>query len=128
MRLPATALYGSIAVLLNMALSLWVSWVRHKVRVPLGHGEVPELQRSIRAHGNNAEYTAMAIVMLLVAELLGGASAVLHGLGGAFVVGRALHAAGILGKFPRARLLGTTVSHAAVIALAFDVLALRVAH
>lgn len=52
--------------------------------------------RAMRAHANLAEYAPTAILLLLIAELLGTPAVALHGLGATLIVARFSHAAGIL--------------------------------
>ncbi len=99
MAVPVTALYGAVSALLTLALGLNVSRLRGKYNTWRGDGGHAELAGAIRAHGNNTEHVPLLLVMLLVAELSGGSSTVLHIFGGAVVVSRLLHAVGMyLGK------------------------------
>jgi uncharacterized membrane protein YecN with MAPEG domain len=106
MAVPITALYGAILGVFNVALAANVSRVRGKVQIFLGTGDSEELALAVRRHANNAEYVPLALVLLLTAELAGGASGVLHGVGGALVLGRLLHAVGIGVKPSAPRVLG----------------------
>jgi uncharacterized membrane protein YecN with MAPEG domain len=127
MNVSITALYGSLAALVSLALALNVSRVRRKLGVSLGDKNLPEMIRAVRAHANNAEYTPLFIVMLLVNELAHGSSRILHVLGGAFVVARVLHAWGMFvsGGPSLPRLSGTTINHIVLVALAVQALRLR---
>ena len=60
-----------------------------------GHGDVSELDKAIRIHGNFSEYMPIALVLLGVLELGGLADTWLHVFGATLVVGRLLHAAGL---------------------------------
>ena len=103
MAVPITALYGAIHAVLSVALAADVTRTRAKHAVFLG-AENPEVLLASRRHGNNAEYVPLALVLLLTAELSGGASTVLHGIGAALTLGRVLHPIGIAAvpKPPRA--------------------------
>ena len=46
----------------------------------------------MRAHGNNAEFMPLRVLMLLIAELSGGSSMWLHVLGGSLLITRVAHA------------------------------------
>lgn len=94
-----TALYGALNAMLNLLLAYRVTHLRRRHRVSIGAGEAPELLVAIRAHANNAEYVPLALVILLVTELCGGASAWLHVLGGGLLLARVAHALG-LGRRP----------------------------
>jgi uncharacterized membrane protein YecN with MAPEG domain len=95
MAVPVTALYGAVSALLTLALGLNISRLRGKYNVFRGDGGHAELVGAIRAHGNNTEHVPLLLVLLLVAELSGGSSTVLHIFGGAVVVSRLLHAVGM---------------------------------
>lgn len=95
-----TALYGALNAVLNVLLANRVSTARRKEKVSIGHGESPELLVAIRVHANNAEFVPLAIVILLLAELCGGASSWLHVLGGLLFVARLSHVIGMPMKAP----------------------------
>ena len=116
MAVPITALYGAILGVFNVALAANVSRVRGKVQIFLGTGDSEELALAVRRHANNAEYVPLALVLLLTAELAGGASGVLHGVGGALVLGRLLHAVGIGVKPSAPRALGALLTWLAIAA------------
>ena len=67
-----TALYGALNAILNIALANHVSTLRRRHKVSIGAGDNNALLVAIRAHGNNAEFVPLAIMMLLLAELCGG--------------------------------------------------------
>ncbi len=50
------------------------------------------LERRIRAHGNFAEYTPIALLLIAFVEMTDGAPAIVHGLGLALLVARLMHA------------------------------------
>jgi uncharacterized membrane protein YecN with MAPEG domain len=95
-----TALYGALNALFNILLAFRVTRVRDKHHVSLGAGEAPEMLVAIRAHANNAEYVPLALVLLLVTELCGGASMWLHAFGGGLLLARVAHAVGLPRKAP----------------------------
>jgi len=99
MSISVTLLYGGLNVLLVTALGMNVSRMRGVLKA--GLGQVPEgLVRPVRAHGNAAEWAPLGIFGLLLLELAGVGSLALHLLGGGFLLGRVLHAAGVLLKTP----------------------------
>ena len=91
-----TALYAALNAILNIFLASNVSTARRKHKVSIGHGDSPELLLAARIHSNNAEFVPLAIVMLLIAELLGGASVIIHACGGLLLLARVAHAIGML--------------------------------
>lgn len=114
MAIPVTLLYGGLSVLLLFFLAAYTSAARGKYKTFIGDAPPPELQRVIRAHGNAAEYVPSVILMLLCLELSGHVgSTALHVLGGGFVLGRVLHAAGVLTKTPIST-VGATISYLSI--------------
>lgn len=95
-----TALYGGLNALFNIYLANRVSTARRAEKVSIGHGESDALLLAARIHANNAEFVPLGIVVLLLAELCGGSSMMLHSLGGALLVGRVFHMIGMPMKAP----------------------------
>ncbi|MFN2301681.1 MAG: MAPEG family protein [Gammaproteobacteria bacterium] len=90
-----TPLYAAPLAILLVGLVLRVVALRRRLKVGIGDGGERELAKAVRAHGNAAETIPIAIVLLLLAELAGVGSALLHGAGIALLVGRLLHAYGL---------------------------------
>lgn len=121
-----TALYGALNAIFNIFLALRVSQLRGKHRVSIGAGEAPEMLVAIRAHGNNAEFVPLAIVMLLLAELCGGSTMILHIAGGGLLFARVAHWIGLPRKAPNAfRAVGVGLTWLAILGMAGYVLYLR---
>ncbi|MGZ3421524.1 MAG: MAPEG family protein [Polyangiales bacterium] len=127
MAVPVIALYAPLNAALNIFLANQVSNARRKHSISVGHGESEDVLRTLRAHGNNAEFVPLAIVMLLIAELMGGKSLWLHVMGGSLLLARIAHAFGIHErKTPNAaRFLGTGVTWTVILAASAYALALR---
>ena len=105
--------------MLNIALAYRVTRLRHAHGVSLGEGGATPLQIGIRAHGNNAEYVPLALILLLTAELCGGSRMVLHLLGGTLLFARVLHPIGLPRKSPNApRWLGVALTFTMIAASA----------
>ena len=115
-----TALYGGLLGLLYLVLCWLVVAKRRDTRVGLGIGEDATLERAVREHGNFAEYAPLFLVLLLLAELNGGALVLLHGLGAAFVLARIGHAFGLArsGGATPGRFYGTLVTWIALLLVA----------
>jgi len=90
-----TALYAALNAIFNIILAYRITLLRRKYKVSLGTSEAPQLTVAIRQHANNAEYLPLAIVMMLICELCGGASVALHLIGGGLLLGRVSHAVGL---------------------------------
>ncbi len=95
MNVEFTAFYAGILGLFYVALSLKVIILRRKFKVGIGHGEERELHRSIRVHGNFAEYVPFALFLLLLLEINATQMWVLHVLGSMLFLGRILHVMGL---------------------------------
>jgi len=96
MPFPITALYAGIAALLLVALSMRVIFARSRAGVEIGDGGDPGLTRRIRSQANFVEYVPVALVLIAVVEANGAADWLVHGLGGALIVGRLAHAVGFV--------------------------------
>jgi hypothetical protein len=119
MLLPVTALYAAILTLILMALAINVTLHRRKLRVGLGDGSNPVMLRTVRMHGNAAEYIPIAVLLMLVYELNGGSHTTLHVGGCALILGRVLHAAGLWrsdGQSP-GRAIGQALTWLTILAL-----------
>jgi uncharacterized membrane protein YecN with MAPEG domain len=89
----ATALYIGVNAVILAWLSVLVVRQRFANRVVHGDGGSKELQRVIRAHGNAAEYMAIALLVIAATEASGAPLWMTHALGIMFTLGRLAHAA-----------------------------------
>lgn len=87
--------YASLLALLFVVLSFRVIRQRRSLRVGLGDAGDQRLLRAMRVHSNFAEYTPLALILLLALELQVFYPWALHVLGAALVIGRLLHAYGV---------------------------------
>lgn len=87
--------YASLLVLLFLFLSLRVIRRRRALKVGIGDAGDKYLLRAMRVHSNFAEYTPLALLLLLALELQVFYSWALHVLGATLVIGRLLHAYGV---------------------------------
>ena len=91
-----TALYTSMLGILWLGLTMYVILGRWKYRVSLGDGEEKDLNRRIRAHANFMETVPFAVILLWFGEMYVLTPHVVHSMGVALVIGRVLHAYGML--------------------------------
>ena len=103
----AVGLYIGINLLLTLVLAILVVRQRAKHSVSLGDGGNADVERAIRAHGNNVEYVAIALPGLIALGLLGASLTLLHAAGLLVTVGRVAHAIGISNGISIFRQLGT---------------------
>lgn len=90
----AVALWTGLSLLFILWLSMRISAGRRKLKVSVGDGGHPALTASTRAFGNAIEYIPVALIALAVVAVFYSA-AIVHAVGGAFFIGRVLHAWGM---------------------------------
>ncbi|MGE0396297.1 MAG: MAPEG family protein [Kofleriaceae bacterium] len=121
-----TALYGALNALFNIFLANNVSTKRRVSKVGLGEGSDPAMLVAIRAHGNNAEFVPLAIIVMLLLEMCGADRAVLHVYGGLLFAARVSHWIGLPRKAPNPfRFGGTAITWTLIVAGAVYLLYLR---
>jgi uncharacterized membrane protein YecN with MAPEG domain len=91
----AAAFWAGLLLLLMLVLSALVVRQRERHGVLFGAGEVPDLERAIRAFGNAAEYIPAGIAVLAMLAVVGAPSLVIHGFGALLLLGRLAHAWGL---------------------------------
>ena len=77
-----------------------------------------DLQYAIRAQGNATEYIPIALILLVLLELSGASLWLVHLGGVAIIVGRVLHAKGLLTQSLKYRVLGMQFTLFTIIGLA----------
>lgn len=115
-----TALYAGLLGIVYLVLGGFVVAHRRRARVGLGTGSDTALERAVRVHGNFAEYVPLFLLLLLVAELNGGAAILLYPAGAAFFLARLFHAFGLSQSSGTSagRFGGTLVTWVAILLLA----------
>lgn len=91
-----TPFYAALSGLLLVVLAFAVIVQRRKNRVSLGDGGKHGVLRAMRAQANFVEYTPLALLLLFLLELSRQPLWALHLLGATLVLGRVLHAWGLL--------------------------------
>ncbi len=116
--IPVTALYAGLLALLYVALAFAVIRGRRQLAISLGAGSNTRFERTIRGHGNFAEYAPLALLLIAAAEMNGYPSAVIHGLGALLLAGRLVHAWCFVftARNLSARVLGMILTLSAIIA------------
>ncbi|MDC0662951.1 MAPEG family protein [Marinobacter sp. SS21] len=125
MILPVTAVYASVCAILLIILSYRVTSFRRRYKQGLGVNEDRDFEAAVRTQANFTEYAPMALILLALGELNGVAVGWIHGLGLMFVLGRILHAWGMVqgrGGAHMGRFYGTILSWLALLSLAVAVL------
>ncbi|MBD9359607.1 MAPEG family protein [Methylomonas fluvii] len=113
-----SAIYAALAALLIVWLSQRVIKLRRTKKVIFGDGGETDLQIAIRAQGNATEYIPILLILLALLELSGGHAALLHIGGFAIILGRIVHALGLLRANLDQRVLGMQITIFTLIGLA----------
>ncbi len=107
--MPVFFVCAGLLGLLAVSLTISVGHLRGKKKISLGDGGDPELQAAIRAHGNFMEYVPLSLLVIYLAGDFVHFWTIAV-LSAALLVGRALHAGGMLGFVPRGRMLGAATT------------------
>jgi len=113
-----TSFYAGLLGLLFLTLTYNVIMRRMKLRVGIGAGNDPVLQRAIRVHGNFAELVPMALILMYFAEQWETPFWALHAMGAVLLLARILHAWGLSGSEgqSKGRFWGSIGTHAVLFA------------
>lgn len=95
MTITVTPIYAILLTLLFLALSYRVITERRSNQFAYGNNESKRIEAKIRAQANWAEYTPIALLLLLMAELQGISPLWLHITGITLLIARALHGYGM---------------------------------
>jgi len=114
--LPITSILVGLAAILLVLLSVPISLRRQGARIAHGDGGDPDLMRRVRAHGNFIEYAPLGLLAVALVELCGYQPAVVWGVGGGLLAGRALHALGTYARSTPGRAVGVTLTWLALLA------------
>lgn len=99
--LPITTLTAAVLMVAYMVLTINIMMFRRRTKITLLDGGNPHLQRRLRAQGNFTEYMPLALLGMLLLELQGAQPNALASLGMMLVIGRVVHAYGLLIGEPR---------------------------
>lgn len=113
-----TAIYASLSALLIFWLSMNVIKKRKQYKVSLGDGSHEDLRAAIATQLNAVEYIPITLLLLFALEYNKANIALVHALGIAFMIGRVLHAQGLLQTNFKLRILGMQLTLYILIALA----------
>lgn len=89
--LAVTPVYAALLTFLYLYLAYAVIRLRFKEHISLGDAGNAAFLRTMRAHGNFAEYVPLALVLMMMAELGGASAGVLHTIGALLLAGRISH-------------------------------------
>jgi uncharacterized membrane protein YecN with MAPEG domain len=107
-----TAIYAAVLGLLAALLTINVIVNRVRAKVDVADGGVTALAQAIRAHGNFAEHTPLALLLIGLVEAFAYRSPIVIGLGAALLLARLLSAWGLNSTLKQSfgRQLGATLT------------------
>lgn len=114
----SSVVYVSLSAFLIVWLSLNVIKQRKKNKVSIGDGGNEELKTAMAAQSNAVEYIPIALLLLMALEYNNANILIVNALGLSLIVGRLLHAKGILSEQLKIRVLGMQITIYTIIALA----------
>ncbi|WP_297793353.1 MAPEG family protein [uncultured Marinobacter sp.] len=121
MIVPVTAVFAAVIGLLLLVLSTHVVRFRLKYQKGMGVTDDRDFEAAVRAHANLVEYAPLGLLMLGLAELNGISGHLIYWVGMALVVGRILHAWGMIngrGGTHKARMAGMALTWLAILVTA----------
>jgi uncharacterized membrane protein YecN with MAPEG domain len=95
MSVPITGVYAGLLGIVFIALEVPIGIMRSRTGISLGDGANPDLTVLIRRHANFVEHVPLALLLLALLELNGGARGLLHVLGTALLLARLIHPFGL---------------------------------
>ena len=101
-----TALYAAMLAALMIWLPIQVIKQRRKAQVKYADGGVDALTIARSAQGNAVDYIPITLVLMAMVEYNGASPWMIHACGIVFVLGRVLHAKGILADRLKGRISG----------------------
>lgn len=112
-----TALYAALLSLILLGLSIQVIKYRRKHTISIGDGDIPELQQARAAHSNASEYGILCLILMAMVEYNGASVDFIHFIGIALILGRLLHAYGIMKTDFKARKHGMIITFFVLVSL-----------
>jgi uncharacterized membrane protein YecN with MAPEG domain len=117
-----TGLYAGLLALIYIGLSALVISKRLKHKINLGDGPNDVILKAVRAHGNFAEFVPIALILMLICEIniadpFAPVPFFMHVFGIALVLGRVMHAIGLMDIIPIARPAGMILTFLTILGL-----------
>lgn len=112
-----SVVYAIVLALLIVWLSLNVIKIRRHHQIRYGDGGNAMLEVARAAHANATEYIPISLILLFALEYNHGYLWLVHGFGIVIVIGRVLHARGLLADRLKLRILGMQLTLLSLIGL-----------
>ena len=90
-----TPIYALTVAVIWLTLWFRVTALRSAMGQSIGDGSDPQLLLRIRQHGNCADWAALVLILMILAEGMGAPALYLHISGGLLVIGRIAHPFGL---------------------------------
>ena len=113
-----SVIYASLAAFLMVWLSLKVIKIRRSNKISIGDGGIDDLTIAIAAQSNAVEYIPISLLLLFALEYNQANMIAIHLLGAALIIGRIVHAKGLLSSNLKQRVLGMQITIYTLLALA----------
>lgn len=116
--------YAAILVFIFIFLSIRVARLRGELKIGIGHGGNPVLERRMRVQANFAEYVPFALLLLTFLEMQQHSRYLIHVLALALLIGRIIHAYGVSQDNEDIRVRATGIAITAIVMLIAAILLL----
>tara|TARA_R110000782_G_scaffold60943_2_gene125771 strand:- start:12 stop:413 length:402 start_codon:yes stop_codon:yes gene_type:complete len=94
--IQAAGLWAGVLILILLALSGLVVRRRQRHQIAFGDAGNVEMTAAARAFGNASEYIPAGLIALVLLALIGAPAVLIHAIGVTLVVGRLVHALGLV--------------------------------
>ena len=93
-----TMLVAALLGLMKLTLGISVTKYRFQHKIMWGDASDDGMARRIRAHANFTEWVPATLILLGLVEMMGVSPVIIAVLGAMLIIGRALHALGLMGN------------------------------
>ena len=116
--------YVAFFALILVALSVRTLRLRRQLRVAIGHGNEPKLERAVRVHANYCEYVPISLLLIYLLETIAGSHYWIHILFIGLLIGRIVHAYGVsqVSENYRYRTIGMALTFTVIISASVGIL------
>ncbi len=116
--------YVAFFALILVTLSVRIMRLRGQLRVGIGHGSEPKLERAARVHANFCEYVPISLLLIYLLETIAGSHYWIHILCIGLLIGRIVHAYGVsqVSENYRYRVTGMALTFAVIISTSVGIL------
>lgn len=105
-----SVIYAILSAILIIYLSFEVIKIHRKHQISVGDGNSEELQTAQGAQSNAIEYLPITLILLFYLEYNGAGNWIIHLAGSALIIGRTIHARGLLNRNMQRRVLGMQIT------------------